>query len=409
MAVEANDNATQENDNQESEPRNTDSPTPSHDEHALVPSHEEKAPDSTPQVSKSTLWTVLIGLTLATFLVSMNASIVATAIPTITLYFHTIADVGWYGSAYLLANTAILPLTGKLYTYFSSKRTFISFLCVFEIGSLVCAVSKSSKVFIIGRAIGGAGQAGIVQGSIAILTTIAPLEQRPLLIGWILSMSSIGAVAGPLVGGAITQHIQWRWCFFINLPPGGATILLLLLLRIPDRISHDLSKKKILMEKMDFVGFVLFACSVVMLLLAVEWYVSPSLTQSSHQLITSSRGGINYRWNDRTIIGLFVGSGSTFLVYLLIWARYKGTEALIPLSMFRNTQVACACVTGFFQMGGLLLLTYYLPIWFQVVKGASPTMSGVMNLPTMLSQIVFTLISGFTGMHSALFEWECDG
>lgn len=210
---------------------------------------------------------------------------------------------------------------------------FIAFVVVFEIGSLVCAIAPSNNAFIVGRAIGGLGQAGIIQGAIAILTTIAPLEQRPLLIGWIISMSSIGAVAGPLIGGAITQHIDYRRCFFINLPPGGATILLLLLLHIPDRIDRsNRSLRKILVEKIDFVGFVLFASATCMMLLALEW------------------GGVNYPWNDSTIIGLFCGSGATFAVYLFGWARYKDAETLLPLSLFRNPQVACACMTGFFQM-----------------------------------------------------------
>jgi Major Facilitator Superfamily len=113
--------------------------------------------------------------------------------------------------AHPFCSCAMLPLTGKIYTYFSSKKTYITFLCVFEIGSLVCAAAKTSKVFIVGRAIGGAGQAGLVNGAITIITTIAPLDQRPMLIGWILSMSSIGAVVGPLIGGAITQNISWRW------------------------------------------------------------------------------------------------------------------------------------------------------------------------------------------------------
>src|SRR5581483_8867319 len=148
-----------------------------------------------------------------------------------------------------------------------------------------------SNVFIVGRALGGAGQAGLINGAITIITTIAPLDQRPMLIGWILSMSSIGAVVGPLIGGAIAQNISWRWCFYINLPPGGAAIVWLLFMRIPDRVDKaNRNFRHIVLYELDLIGFCLFAPAVIMLLFAVEW------------------GGINYPWTDSRIIGIFVGS-----------------------------------------------------------------------------------------------------
>jgi Fungal trichothecene efflux pump (TRI12) len=150
-------------------------------------------------------------------------------------------------------------------------------------------------------------------------------------------------------------------------------------MKIPDRIDKtNRNLRDILLRQLDLIGFTLFAPAVIMLLFAVEW------------------GGVNYPWTNSRIIGLFIGSGVTFIAFL-IWARYKGETALIPLGFFSNSVIVCSCLTGFFQMGGLLLLTYYLPIWFQVIKAASPTMSGVMNLPTMIAMIFGTVLAGWAG------------
>jgi hypothetical protein len=161
---------------------------------------------------------ISLALCLSVFLMALDNSIIATAIPKITDQFHSLDDVGWYGSAYLLTTAALQLLFGKFYTYFSVKWTYLVAIGIFELGSLVCGVANSSLTLILGRAIAGMGSAGIFSGALIILAYSVPLEKRPMYSGFIGSMYGIASVSGPLLGGVFTDKITWRWCFYINLP-----------------------------------------------------------------------------------------------------------------------------------------------------------------------------------------------
>ncbi|KFY05017.1 hypothetical protein O988_00340 [Pseudogymnoascus sp. VKM F-3808] len=327
-------------------------------------------------ISGVKLATVLFSLILVTFLVMLDASIVATAIPQITTHFHSLPDVGWYGSAYLLANCALQPLAGKLYTHFSSKSVYLAFFFIFELGSLLCGLATSSKMFIVSRAIAGLGGAGLINGAITIISASIPLQKRPAYIGGIMGMSQMGVVLGPLIGGALTQYSTWRWCFYLNLPVGGVVAIGLVFVQIPN--SHQTRTGTViqtLLTKLDLMGFAIFAPSVIQLLLALEW------------------GGNTYAWNSATTIGLFCGAGCMFIIFLL-WERRKGEEAMIPLSLLKNRVVGIICGVAFFFFAMMQLVTYYLPIYFQAVRGDSPLISGVHLLPSILSQLLAILFSG---------------
>ncbi|KAK5000659.1 hypothetical protein LTR66_000506 [Elasticomyces elasticus] len=179
---------------------------------------------------------ITLALCLSVFLVALDNTIVATAIPRITDEFNSLADVGWYGSAYLLKIAAFQLLFGKLYTFFSIKIVYLIAIGLFELGSLVCGVAPTSSALIIGRAIAGVGSAGIFSGALIIIAHSVPLQKRPVYSGFIGSMYGIASVAGPLVGGAFTDHATWRWCFYINLPLGAITVgVIILLFTAPER------------------------------------------------------------------------------------------------------------------------------------------------------------------------------
>jgi len=150
----------------------------------------------------------------------VDNSIIATAIPRITDEFHSLNDVGWYGSAYMLTGSSFQLFFGKFYTFWSIKWVFLSVIGLFEGGSLICALAPNSMTLIIGRAVAGVGSAGIFAGALTILAYTVPLEKRPLYSGLIGSMWGISSVAGPLLGGVFTDRLSWRWCFYINLPVG---------------------------------------------------------------------------------------------------------------------------------------------------------------------------------------------
>ncbi|KAH8645748.1 major facilitator superfamily-domain-containing protein [Xylariales sp. PMI_506] len=325
-------------------------------------------------------WLITVSVTLVTFLTLLDTTIIVTAIPKITTDFSSLSDVGWYGSAYLIASCSLQPVTGKMFSTLSVKYTFLAFLALFEAGSAVCGAAQSSSMLIAGRTIAGLGCSGLRNGALTITAKSIPLKERPLHFGIMMGISLLGAVAGPLLGGAFTNSVSWRWCFYVNLPIGGAAAILLLLIHIPDNIKDTTTPETTggilgTLSKLDPIGFFLFAPVAVMLLMALEW------------------GGSQYAWNSATIIGLFIGAGLMCIVFLS-WEYYKGEDAMIPLSMVTNRAIWSSCLVIWFLFGAMMVYSYYLPIYFQAVRGASAIASGVDILPLIISQLVASIASG---------------
>ncbi|KAL3440264.1 major facilitator superfamily domain-containing protein [Aspergillus insuetus] len=316
-------------------------------------------------------------LTLVVYLMLLDTSIVSTAIPRITTTFHSLNDVGWYGTAYLVANCGVQPLSGKMYTYFNSKWTFIGFFTIFELGSAICGAAQSSNMLIVGRAIAGMGSSGLMNGAFTILNACVPPARRDALTGVLMGLSQLGLLSGPLIGGALTQHASWRWCFYINLPCAALIYPSLVLVPIPEGRTTSQKSQSLRnpLAHLDIPGFTLFAGSVIMLLFALNW------------------GGTSYSWNSSVIIGLLVGSGAAFIVFVA-WEYRVGEEAMIPLSLVRRQIIWASCVNYTFLFGSMMCATYYLPIYFQAVRGASPTMSGVDLLPTIVPTMIFAATCG---------------
>ncbi|KAL4880586.1 major facilitator superfamily domain-containing protein [Aspergillus karnatakaensis] len=338
---------------------------------------EGTSPTGEEWLSGIPLFLVISGVTLVVFLMLLDTSIIATAVPRITNQFHSLEDVAWYGSAYTLACCALQPLTGKFYTHFKSKIVFLSFFALFELGSLICGVANSSKMLIVGRAIAGMGTSGMVNGALTIIAGAVPMHKRPALIGIMMGLSQLGLVLGPLVGGAFTTYSTWRWCFYINLPIGALIAILLLFTRMPEqRIKPPaLTILPTLHKSFDLIGFVLFAPAAIMLLLALEY------------------GGNEYPWSSSVVIGLFVGGGATALVFLA-WEYHKGKDAMIPFHLVTPRIAYSSYITMAALFGVTMVNAYYLPIYFQAVRDHSPLISGVDLLPQILAQLVAAVTSG---------------
>ncbi|KAI7976466.1 hypothetical protein EIK77_003281 [Talaromyces pinophilus] len=193
------------------------------------------------------------------------------------------------------------------------------------------------------------------------------MPRRPALMGFLMGISQLGMVAGPLVGGALTSYVSWRWCFYINLPVGGLVAVLLVFLNIPEQIPKPKGLKSVatVLGNLDLIGFALFAPAAIMFLLALQY------------------GGSTYPWNSATIIGLFVGAGVTFIIFML-WEYRVGDKAMIPYSILTIRTVWASCVTYGFLASLLICGSYYLPIYFQAIKNASPMISGVDILPNVI-------------------------
>ncbi|KAE9370450.1 MFS toxin efflux pump [Stipitochalara longipes BDJ] len=319
---------------------------------------------------------ILAALCLSVFLVALDQTIIATAIPKITDHFNSIKDIGWYGSAYFLTATALQPTFGRIYTIFNIKFVFICAIVLFELGSLVCATAPSSVALIVGRAIAGMGTGGLFSGAIVILAYCLPLRKRPAAFGLIGGMWGIASVAGPLLGGVFTDRISWRWCFYINLPIGALSILVIVLFL---HISRENNPEGLTITqrilKLDLIGASILVPAVVCLLLALQW------------------GGSTYPWRSSKIIGLFVGFG--LLAGIFIFSQLKlGDKGTLPPRLFKNRNVAFALAFAFVFGSGFFTLIFYLAIYFQSVKGSTATHAGIQLLPLLISTVLSSMITG---------------
>lgn len=271
------------------------------------------------------------------------------------------------------------PTPTSAQTFFSSKWIFIGLVAVFEIGSIVCAAAPTSDAFIIGRVIAGIGGTGIMSGGTIILQNLVPLRKLPMYQGFMGAAFGLASVLGPTVGGVFTSKLTWRWCFWINLPIGCVAIVVLCFALPssppPVRDWNGSSTRWEKIAKFDPLGTLFLVPGLICLIIGLQW------------------GGVTYPWNDGYVIALLV-LGSVFLVCFVLaqcWVKENGT---VPPRIFKQRTIFACCLVLLGVGGFLIIATFFLPIWFQAIKGLSAVDAGVRLLPYFLGGVVSVIVSG---------------
>ncbi|HYC50294.1 MAG TPA: MDR family MFS transporter [Gemmatimonadaceae bacterium] len=322
--------------------------------------------DAQPLLSHRQILVVFSGLVLSMLLGALDSTIVATALPTIVGELGGLERLAWVVTAYLLAQTVVTPLYGKLGDLYGRKRVLQVAIVIFLVGSALCGMSRSMMQLIVFRVIQGLGGGGLIVTTQATIADIVPARDRGKYMGIFGAVFGVASVAGPLIGGYFTTHWTWRWIFYINLPI-GVIALLVLAATLPATSRRST-------HRIDYAGAALLA--VVL----------------SAATIFTDLGGTVYPWTDPIMLG--IAAVSIVALGLFVMAERRAAEPVLPLELFANrtfsTTVAVGAIIGFAMFGSVT----YMPVFLQVVTGASPTESGLLMVPMMGGMLFSSILSG---------------
>ncbi|MGH9111362.1 MAG: MDR family MFS transporter [Acidimicrobiales bacterium] len=309
---------------------------------------------------------VFVALMLALVLASLDQTIVATALPTIVGDLGGLDHYSWVVTAYLLSTTISTPLYGKLGDLYGRKRVFQAAIVIFLVGSVLCGLSQSMGQLIAFRAIQGVGAGGLIVGAQAIIADVVSPRERGRYQGFFGAVFGVTAVAGPLIGGFFVDHSTWRWVFYVNVPIGIVSLVVTAVtLHTPKRPVH---------QSIDYLGAALLASGVSCVILLTSW------------------GGTEYAWSSPTIVGL--GMAGLVLLGLFVAVEQRAADPLIPLRLFRESVFSLACGIGFIVGFALFGALTFLPQYQQIVRGQSPTASGLQLVPLMGGLLLTSIGSG---------------
>ncbi|GAA2745090.1 MDR family MFS transporter [Kitasatospora cinereorecta] len=309
---------------------------------------------------------VMIGLVIAMLLAMLDNLIVGTAMPTIVGELHGSEHMSWVVTAYTLATAASTPIWGKVGDLYGRKGSFLTSIAIFLLGSALSGLSQSMTELIAFRAVQGLGAGGLMVGVMSIMGALVAPRDRGKYQGMFAAVMALATVGGPLIGGFITDHLSWRWTFYVNLPLGAVALaFIVIVLKLPKVRSN---------AKIDYFGAVLLTVGITSMVLITTW------------------GGHEYAWGSKQILGLAALSAASLIGFCYVEQRVD--EPVIPLGLFKNRNFTMVSVIGFIVGFSMFGAVTFLPTYQQIVQGASATNSGLLLMPMMFGMLVISLVVG---------------
>jgi EmrB/QacA subfamily drug resistance transporter len=309
---------------------------------------------------------VFLAIMLGMLMAALDQTIVATALPTIVADLGDAGHQSWVVTSYLLASTIITALAGRLGDLFGRKRVFQAAVVFFVVGSALCGIAQSMAMLVGARALQGLGGGAITVTATALIGEIIPLRDRGRYQGALGAVFGVTTVIGPLLGGYFTDHLSWRWAFYVNVPL-SIVVFFVAAAAIPSLAGRA---KPVI----DYTGILLVGLGATGLTLATSW------------------GGTTYPWNSATIIGLFVGSTAALAVF--VWVESRVAAPILPTRLFGSPVFTVCCVLSFVVGFAMLGALTFLPTYMQFVDGVSATTSGLRTLPMVAGMLSTSMGSG---------------
>jgi EmrB/QacA subfamily drug resistance transporter len=299
-------------------------------------------------------------------LAALDQTIVATALPTVVADLGGAGHQAWVVTSYLLASTIVTAVVGKLGDIFGRKKVFQVAVLLFLAGSVLCGLAQSMGMLVASRALQGLGGGAITVTAVAVIGEVIPLRDRGRYQGALGAVFGVTTVVGPLLGGLFTDHLSWRWAFWVNVPV-AVVVIAIAAVAIPElnRTARPV---------LDYAGIVLIGIGAAGLTLATSW------------------GGTTYPWGSPAIIALFVGSTAALVAFVA--AERRAAEPILPIRLFASPVFTVCCVLSFVVGFAMLGALTFLPTYMQFVDGVSATMSGLRTLPMVAGLLVTSLGSG---------------